>query len=198
MARASDLEKMSYADLNKMEAQIVRLKVGKQDAERKALRDKVVALVKAQGFEMSDLFGRGSRKGKGTVAVKYRDPGNPRKHLDRPRAHAALDGLRDQGWQGQEGRFSDLRGRRWMVPAGNCPPLRQALRVHNRWPRIFGGRLAPCTECSLRCRTSVHGAMPVSSAWNEVLAHPRSPGRLGRHHLLDGQVVNVDSLQAPG
>jgi DNA-binding protein H-NS len=77
MARASDLEKMSYADLNKLEAQIARLKVGKQDAERKAVRDKVVAMVRAQGFEVSDLFGRGARKGKGTVAIKYRDRGNP-------------------------------------------------------------------------------------------------------------------------
>lgn len=77
MARPSDLEKMSFADLNKIEAQIARLKVEKQEAERTALREKVVAMVKAQGFEVSDLFGRGGRKGKGTVAAKYRDPGNP-------------------------------------------------------------------------------------------------------------------------
>jgi DNA-binding protein H-NS len=77
MARASDLEKMSFADLNKMEAQIARLKVEKQDAERKELREKVVAMVKAHGFEIADLFGRGGRKGKGTVAIKYRDPANP-------------------------------------------------------------------------------------------------------------------------
>lgn len=76
MARPSNLEKMSYSDLAKMEAQIARLKIEKQDAERKALRDKVVEMVKAHGFEISDLFGRGGRKGKGTVAIKYRDPSN--------------------------------------------------------------------------------------------------------------------------
>jgi DNA-binding protein H-NS len=76
MARARNLEKMSFADLHKMEAQIARLKVEKQDAERNELRDKVLAMVKSHGFELADLFGRGRRRGKGTVPIKYRDPGN--------------------------------------------------------------------------------------------------------------------------
>jgi DNA-binding protein H-NS len=76
MARATSLENMSYADLSQMQARIERLKVEKQNAERDELRQRVLAMVKEHGFEISDLFGRG-RKGKGTVAVKYRDPQNP-------------------------------------------------------------------------------------------------------------------------
>jgi hypothetical protein len=34
MARASDLEKMSYAELAELETQVERLKIEKQDAER--------------------------------------------------------------------------------------------------------------------------------------------------------------------
>jgi DNA-binding protein H-NS len=76
MARPGSLENMSYADLSQMQARIERLKVEKQNAERDGLRQRILAMVKEQGFEMSDLFGKG-RKAKGTVAVKYRDPQNP-------------------------------------------------------------------------------------------------------------------------
>lgn len=76
MARNSDLEKMSYAELSAMAAQIERLKVGKQSTERNALRHKLATIAKEAGFELSDLFGKGGRS-KGTVAVKYRDPKNP-------------------------------------------------------------------------------------------------------------------------
>lgn len=76
MARATSLESMSYADLSQMQARIERLKAQKQNAERDELRQRIVAMVKEHGFEISDLFGRG-RKGKGIVAVKYRDPQNP-------------------------------------------------------------------------------------------------------------------------
>ena len=77
MARASNsLETMSYAELAGMETRIARLKIEKQNAERAALRERVIAMVKEHGFEISDLFGKGG-KGKGSVAVKYRDPHNP-------------------------------------------------------------------------------------------------------------------------
>src|SRR5262245_3784006 len=77
MARGSNsFDTMSYAELAKMETRIARLKIEKQNAERAELRERIVALVKENGFEISDLFGKG-RKGKGTVAVKYRDPHNP-------------------------------------------------------------------------------------------------------------------------
>ncbi len=77
MARLSGLDKMSYAELAEAEAEIARLKVGKQNAERAEVRQKLLEIAKEHGFEISDLFGKGGRKGKGTVAVKYRDPKNP-------------------------------------------------------------------------------------------------------------------------
>jgi DNA-binding protein H-NS len=77
MARASDVEKMSYSELMEMEAQIQRLKVEKQTSERVAVRKELTDLAKQRGFDIHELFGRGGRKGKGTVAVKYRDPKNP-------------------------------------------------------------------------------------------------------------------------
>jgi DNA-binding protein H-NS len=76
MARTTSLENMSYADLSQMQTQIERLKAVKQNTERDELRQRVLAMVKEHGFEISDLFGKG-RKAKGTVAVKYRDPQNP-------------------------------------------------------------------------------------------------------------------------
>ena len=77
MARSSkDLEDMSFAELTKMEQRLEKLKAAKQDEERAALKEKVTAFVKEHGFQISELFGRG-KKGKGSVAIKYRDPSNP-------------------------------------------------------------------------------------------------------------------------
>ena len=76
MARVSDLEKKSYAELAEMQAQIERLKIEKQNAERSSVRQKLIDMAKQAGFEIQELFGKG-RKGKGSVAVKYRDPKNP-------------------------------------------------------------------------------------------------------------------------
>ena len=74
MAKINGLDKMSYAELAEMEAQIDRLKSEKQNAERSALRQRLVDIAKEHGFDIHDLFGKGRR---GTVAVKYRDPKNP-------------------------------------------------------------------------------------------------------------------------
>ena len=76
MARASDVEKMSYAELTEMENQIQRLKVEKQNAERTELKRRLTDEAKKHGFDINELFGRRG-KGKGTVAAKYRDPKNP-------------------------------------------------------------------------------------------------------------------------
>jgi DNA-binding protein H-NS len=76
MARPSNIDKMSYAELTDLERQIERVKAEKQNAERDELRQKVTAMVKEAGFDINELFGRG-RKGKGSVAAKYRDPNNP-------------------------------------------------------------------------------------------------------------------------
>jgi DNA-binding protein H-NS len=74
MAKINGLERMSYAELADMEAQIERLKIEKQNAERNAVRQRLVDLAKEHGFDIHDLFGKGR---KGTVAVKYRDPKSP-------------------------------------------------------------------------------------------------------------------------
>jgi DNA-binding protein H-NS len=76
MARAGNsLDSMSFAELAQMQARIERLKIEKQNSERNELRQRIIAMAKEHGFESSDLFGKG-RNGKGSVAVKYRDPHN--------------------------------------------------------------------------------------------------------------------------
>ena len=78
MARLSGLDKMSYAELAEAEAEIARLKISKQNSERAEVRQKLTDIAKEAGFDIHDLFGKGGRvKGKGTVAIKYRDPKNP-------------------------------------------------------------------------------------------------------------------------
>jgi DNA-binding protein H-NS len=93
MARPSALDNMSYAELTELELRIARLKVEKQNEARNMLRERMNTLAKDHGFNLRELMD-GRRKGKGKVAVKYRDPKN-----------------RENTWTG--------RGRmpRWMVAA---------------------------------------------------------------------------------
>src|SRR5215204_5159887 len=74
MARASEVDKMTFAELTKMEAQIQRLKAEKQNAERAELRQKLTDEAKKHGFDINELFGK--RRARGKVAPKYRDPDN--------------------------------------------------------------------------------------------------------------------------
>jgi DNA-binding protein H-NS len=76
MARPSNLERMSYAELSKLEVEIARLKAEKQSEEHAALREKMAAMAREHGFDVGELFDK-RRKGKGSVAAKYRDPKNP-------------------------------------------------------------------------------------------------------------------------
>jgi DNA-binding protein H-NS len=76
MARRKNLENMSFAELAKMQADIERMKVEKQNAERHAVRQQLIDTAKEHGFDIHELFGKAG-KGRGKVAVKYRDPGNP-------------------------------------------------------------------------------------------------------------------------
>ena len=71
MARSKNIENMSFAELTAMQARIERVKSEKQNAERAALRQKLADIAKQNGFDIRELFD--GRKGKGTVAVKYRD-----------------------------------------------------------------------------------------------------------------------------
>jgi len=76
MARSSDLEQMTYAQLTEMEAKIERIKLEKQNSERAAVRKQLMDMAKEHGFDIRELMD-GRKKGKGTVAAKYRDPKNP-------------------------------------------------------------------------------------------------------------------------
>ena len=93
MAKLNGIDKMSYAELAQLRTQIDRLMIEKQNAERVALRQKLADMAKEHGLSLEEVLGKG-RKGKGSVAPKYRDPKNP-----------------DNTWTG--------RGRmpRWMVAA---------------------------------------------------------------------------------
>jgi DNA-binding protein H-NS len=75
MARPKSMEKMSLAELSKMQADIGRMKAEKQNSERAAVREKIMSLAKEHGFDIHELFGRkGNGNGtRGKVAVKYRD-----------------------------------------------------------------------------------------------------------------------------
>jgi DNA-binding protein H-NS len=55
--------------------QVDGLMVEKQASERAALRQKMADMAEAAGMSLDALFGK--RKGKGSVAAKYRDPKNP-------------------------------------------------------------------------------------------------------------------------
>jgi DNA-binding protein H-NS len=76
MAKMNGLEKMSYSELADLRLQLDRAMVDKQNSERAALRNKMSEMAKAHGLSVEELFGKG-RKGKGSVAPKYRDPKNP-------------------------------------------------------------------------------------------------------------------------
>ena len=75
MARMSGLEKMSYAELSELRSQVERLMVEKQNSEKLALRQQMADLAKDHGISLDEVLGK--RKGKGSVAAKYRDPRNP-------------------------------------------------------------------------------------------------------------------------
>ena len=76
MARVSSLEKMSYAELVALRTQLDRVMVEKQGSERAALRERMAGLAKEHGLSLDEIFGK-ARKGKGSVAPKYRDPKHP-------------------------------------------------------------------------------------------------------------------------
>ena len=76
MARMSGLEKMSFAELSELRSQVDRLIVERQSSERSALRQQMADLARDHGLSLDEVLGKG-RKGKGSVAPKYRDPKNP-------------------------------------------------------------------------------------------------------------------------
>jgi DNA-binding protein H-NS len=76
MPRMKSLEKMTLGELSTLRHRVERLMLEKQNSNLAALREKMADMAKAHGLTIQDVFGNG-RKGKGSVAVKYRDPKNP-------------------------------------------------------------------------------------------------------------------------
>jgi DNA-binding protein H-NS len=73
---ARDLERMSFKDLQELELKVRKAKASVQDRRRIELREKIEAMVAAEGLKMSDIFG--GRGGKGRkVAAKYINPDDP-------------------------------------------------------------------------------------------------------------------------
>ena len=75
MARLSGIEKMNHAELVAFRAEIDRVILDKQAAERAALKLRLAEMAKAQGFSLDEVLGRGGKRG--SVPIKYRDPKNP-------------------------------------------------------------------------------------------------------------------------
>jgi DNA-binding protein H-NS len=77
MARASDLDKMTYAQLLALEERIKDAIQERKAEDAKAVKEQMAALAEKAGFSVAELFGD-RRKGKrGPVAVKYKNPKNP-------------------------------------------------------------------------------------------------------------------------
>jgi DNA-binding protein H-NS len=76
MPKMKSLDKMTHGELVALRLRVDRLMVQKQDSDRAALREKMSDMAKAHGLTIQEVFGKG-RKGKGSVAIKYRDPKNP-------------------------------------------------------------------------------------------------------------------------
>ena len=139
MAKTNGLEKMSYAELVEAEGQIARLKIEKQNSERTEVRQKLLAMAKQHGFEISDLFGKGGGR---TEISRPKEPGE---YLDRPRPHAPLDDGRDQGRQVKKGRFPDLIS--WPGPTVHrrmCGEDMRASTGSARHPQLHRGVLRGC------------------------------------------------------
>ena len=75
-ANERHFDRMSYAELAELRTQVDRTMVDKQSSERAALRQKMADIAKEHGLSLDEVLGKG-RKGKGSVAPKYRDPKNP-------------------------------------------------------------------------------------------------------------------------
>lgn len=77
----SQLEKMSLKDLNDLRERVGKMIVQKQQSEKANLKEELVALAQAAGFNIGDLFplGRKGAKAKGASGSLYRNPDDPSK-----------------------------------------------------------------------------------------------------------------------
>ncbi len=77
---AVDIKNLNHNQLNELisKAQLRQTELRKEKVSK--LREKVHALIKAEGYTFDDIFGATRAKGRrstGTVAPKYRNPANP-------------------------------------------------------------------------------------------------------------------------
>lgn len=77
MARLPNLEKLTYAQLQDLQAKVEAALFQRKAADARDVRDKMQALAEKSGFSLSELFGD-RRKGKrGPATIKYRNPKDP-------------------------------------------------------------------------------------------------------------------------
>lgn len=74
MARSTSLDKMSYAELLKLEQRVEAAIAERRVAGAAATKEQLRAMAEKAGFSLNDLFGKRGRKGSGEI--KYRNPTN--------------------------------------------------------------------------------------------------------------------------
>jgi DNA-binding protein H-NS len=75
---AINVDKMGLKELLDLEARVRRAIATAKDRERADAKQELQALAEKRGFSVTDLFGGGTRGGKGSkVAVKFRNKDNP-------------------------------------------------------------------------------------------------------------------------
>ena len=77
---AVDIKSLNHSQLVDLisKAQLRQTELHKEKVDK--LREKVHALIKAEGYTFDDVFGHGrvkTRRSTGSVAPKYRNPANP-------------------------------------------------------------------------------------------------------------------------
>jgi DNA-binding protein H-NS len=77
---AVDIKSLNHNQLNDLisKAQMRQNELRKEKVSK--LREKIHALIKAEGYSFEDIFGQGrakTRRSGGTVAPKYRNPADP-------------------------------------------------------------------------------------------------------------------------
>lgn len=77
MMKDNQLDKLSVKELRELKMRIESAIVARQSRDRAELKQKMMALAEEAGLTLDDVLGggrRGSRGGKGSVAIKYRHP----------------------------------------------------------------------------------------------------------------------------
>lgn len=77
MAKLPDLEKLSFNELQDLIRNAQALLQEKQASVKNELKESFMARAREAGLSLEEVFGKGRKGGgKGSVAIKYRDPKN--------------------------------------------------------------------------------------------------------------------------